>query len=107
MAPPEINSGHQPGDNLMTTTFTKSGLKAIAAAVGVLSAFGVAGAQEAAVAGASAEKNQISFDLIPNHTFLQCMAKGNEKPRAHATVVRGALNDTLTLDLSGFKPGLA
>lgn len=88
-------------------TFGRSGLKAIVAVAGVLGVIGAAGSAEAAVAGAAARKNQISFDLIPNHAFLQCFANGKEKPRAHATVVRGELNDTLTLDLDGFKPGIA
>jgi hypothetical protein len=91
----------------MNKTIAKSGLQAIVAAAGVLGVLGAAATAEAALPGNTALKNQISFDLIPNHTFLQCFASGKGTPRAHATVVRGELNDTLTLTLTGFKPGLA
>ena len=40
--------------------------------------------------------------------FVDCLRKSSyEEPRARATVIRGKLNDTLILDLDGFKPGLA
>lgn len=52
--------------------------------------------------------DEISFDLTPNPQFIDCLrASSLEEPRAHATVVRGKLNDTLILDLDGIKPGLA
>jgi hypothetical protein len=49
-----------------------------------------------------------SFSLFPATANIPCLAKTPGKtPTAKATVTRGALNDTLTLKLSGFKPGLA
>ncbi|HEY3785812.1 MAG TPA: hypothetical protein VGL55_11070 [Steroidobacteraceae bacterium] len=63
----------------------------------------------AAVNAASAQdkKNEISFDLVANPAVLECLrANYYEEPRAHATVIRGKVNDTLILDLDGIKPGL-
>jgi hypothetical protein len=74
--------------------------------LGVLAAANMAAAG-AAVPNAGARPNEISFDLVPNPQTLECLrANYNEEPRAHATVVRGKLNDTLILDLDGIKPGL-
>jgi len=59
-------------------------------------------------AGAQDKKDEITFDLVANPTFLGCLRKSQyEEPKARATVIRGKLNDTLILDLDGFKPGLA
>jgi hypothetical protein len=59
-------------------------------------------------ASAADKKDEISFDLVPNPQFVECLrANYEEEPRAHATVIRGKLNDTLILDLDGIKPGLA
>ena len=59
-------------------------------------------------AAAQDKPNVISFDLSPNPQTLDCLrANYNEEPRAHATVIRGKLNDTLILDLDGIKPDLA
>jgi hypothetical protein len=59
-------------------------------------------------ASAQDKKDEISFDLVPNPKFVYCLRRnGYEEPRAHATVIRGKLNDTLILDLDGIKPGLA
>ena len=59
-------------------------------------------------AAAQDKKDEISFDLVPNPKFVDCLRRSSyEEPRAHATVIRGKLNDTLLLDLDGFKPGLA
>jgi hypothetical protein len=58
-------------------------------------------------AAAQDKKDEISFDLVPNPQFLDCLRKSHYKePRARATVYRGKLNDTLILDLDGIKPGL-
>jgi len=63
------------------------------AAIGVHSAFG---AQPA---------SSTHFKLFPNAAFAPCLRKNaSTTPTATATVTRGALNDTLTLKLSGFKP---
>lgn len=58
-------------------------------------------------ASAQNKVDEISFDLVPNPATLNCLrANDSETPKAHATVVRGKLNDTLILDLDGIKPGL-
>jgi hypothetical protein len=49
-----------------------------------------------------------SFSLFPATANIPCLAKTpGTTPTAKATVTRGSLNDTLTLKLAGFKPGLA
>jgi hypothetical protein len=61
-----------------------------------------------AAASAQDKKDEISFDLVANPSFVNCLRKDSyEEPRARATVIRGKLNDTLILDLDGFRPGLA
>jgi hypothetical protein len=60
------------------------------------------------MAAAQDKKDEISFDLVPNPQFVNCLRRSSyEEPRARATVIRGNLNDTLILDLDGIKPGLA
>src|SRR5258707_1270023 len=59
-------------------------------------------------ASAQDKKDETSFDLVPNPQFVDCLRKSSyEEPKARATVIRGKLNDTLILDLDGFKAGLA
>jgi hypothetical protein len=60
-------------------------------------------------APASAQSDHIKFNLFPNAKFLQCFAdpSASEGPQAEVQVFRGKLNDTLTMDLEHFKPGLA
>jgi hypothetical protein len=71
-------------------------------ATSLLSAFAAFAAQPA-----PDKEDVISFDLVANPAFVDCLrANYNEEPRAHATVYRGKVNDTLVLDLYGFKPGL-
>ncbi len=54
-----------------------------------------------------AQTNQTNFQLFPNTPFLACMAASpNVTPTVNAVVNRGSLNDTLTLTLRNFKPGL-
>lgn len=61
-----------------------------------------------AAAAAQDKKDEISFDLLANPKFVDCLRGSSyEEPRARATVIRGKLNDTLVLDLDGIKPGLA
>jgi hypothetical protein len=61
-----------------------------------------------AAAQAQDKKDEISFDLVANPQFVECLRKSPyDEPKARATVIRGKLNDTLILDLEGFKPGLA
>jgi hypothetical protein len=68
----------------------------------------IGGAVLPTAASAQDKKDEISFDLVPNPSFIECIRKSSrEEPRARATVIRGKLNDTLILDLDGFKPGLA
>ncbi len=62
----------------------------------------------AGIASAQDKKDEISFNLVPNPQVVDCLrANSWEQPRARATVIRGPLNDTLILDLDGFKPELA
>jgi hypothetical protein len=62
------------------------------------------GAQTAFGAQAVSSKH---FNLFPNASFVNCMRKNaSTTPTASATVNRGALNDTMTLKLAGFKPHL-
>jgi hypothetical protein len=62
----------------------------------------------AGTASAQNKQDEITFHLVPNPQFVDCLrANPWEEPRARATVVRGKLNDTLILDLDGIKPGLA
>ena len=45
----------------------------------------------------------VDFDLHPNPAFKQCVGPN---PQAHVQVVRGPLNDKLTISISGINPGL-
>ena len=68
-----------------------------------------AGLALAVMAGpAIAQEEEITFDLVPNPKFVDCLGvPGQENPKARAHVVRGKLNDTLFLHLDGIRPGLA
>ncbi len=95
----------------MTTTTKKfwsnQGVRTAGPALlGALAAVNMAAAMAGVVNG-NDKRNEISFDLVPNPQTVECLrANYNEEPRAHATIVRGKLNDTLILDLDGIKPGL-
>jgi hypothetical protein len=68
----------------------------------------VGGILSPAHAAAQDKKDEISFQLVPNTPFVNCLAASSDKrPQAYATVIRGRLNDTLLLDLYGIRPGLA
>lgn len=59
-------------------------------------------------ASAQDKKDEISFNLVANPQFVDCLrGSSREEPSARATVIRGKLNDTLILDLDGIKPELA
>jgi hypothetical protein len=60
------------------------------------------------IAGAAGPVGQkTSFRLFPNTTFEDCLRQNpNATPVARAVVTRGKRNDTLTLTLRHFKPGL-
>jgi len=61
-----------------------------------------------ATAAAQDKKDEISFDLVPNTQFVDCLRRyPGVEPKAHATVIRGKLNDTLILDLEGIRRDLA
>ena len=75
-----------------------------AAGVAVIAVAGVC--LGTSIAGAKSKSDTINFDLFPNPSVVNCLARGNSTPTVHATVTRGDLNDELTLSLSGFKPGL-
>ena len=77
-----------------------AGLAAQAIAFGVLVLPTTASAQN--------KVDEVTFKLVPNPPVLDCLRRSPyEEPKATATVIRGELNDTLILDLDGFKPGLA
>jgi len=58
-------------------------------------------------ASAQNKEDEISFDLVPNPKFVDCLRAGShEEPHAHVRVIRGKLNDSLILDLDGIKPAL-
>ena|SRR5579862_245796 len=60
------------------------------------------------IATAQSKKEEISFKLVANPKFVECIrANHREEPQARATVIRGELNDTLILELDGIKPELA
>ncbi len=56
---------------------------------------------------AIAADNIITFQLVPNPKFLNCLAKDSKTPTANVTVIRGTLNDTLILRLHNIKSNLA
>ena len=83
----------------MNNGVTKKLARGLFAALAVATLSGAAIAQD--------KVDEISFDLVPNPAVINCLrANDSETPKAHATVVRGKLNDTLVLDLDGIKPGL-
>jgi hypothetical protein len=59
-------------------------------------------------AAAPAKLPSKSFSMFPQTTLLNCLAPspGAPNPVATVTVNRGNLNDTATINLRGFKPGL-
>jgi hypothetical protein len=89
-------------------SFAKSGKFFINGAMFFAISTAIGGFIFPAAASAQNKTDEISFDLVPNPKFVYCLRKdGYEEPKAHATVIRGKLNDTLILDLDGIKPGLA
>ena len=54
----------------------------------------------------SAASARSTFQLIANPAFLSCLS-GKGTPSATVTVVKGSLNDTLTIKLRHLKPKLA
>ena len=88
--------------------FTRRGNLFIGGAMLLTLSVTVGGSMFTATAAAQDKKDEISFDLVPNTAFVNCLRRSAyEEPRARATVIRGKLNDTLILDLDGIKPGLA
>jgi hypothetical protein len=55
------------------------------------------------------DDHETEFNLHPFPPFLNCISNPNDDdpPQAKVEVHRGKLNDTLTLNLKHFKPGLA
>jgi hypothetical protein len=57
---------------------------------------------------AAAQVNQTEFDLVPIGKNLACLGVPNgPTPKAHVTVKRGFLNDTLIIDGENIRPRLA
>lgn len=55
-----------------------------------------------------AQTNTAHFDLFPNPKFVSCLGvAGAPSPHAQVTVTRGTLNDTLVINASNIRPGLA
>jgi hypothetical protein len=91
----------------MSKTIKASALQVAIAAASMLGVLGAASTAVAKAPPVTDKVEQISFDLVPNPAFVECLrASYKEEPRAHATIIRGQLNDTLILDLDGIKPGL-
>lgn len=64
--------------------------------------------QEADVTQANASATKATFSLSVNPPFLACLSGPSKKPpTATVTVVKGKLNDTLTIKLRAFKSKLA
>lgn len=54
------------------------------------------------------QASETEFDLFPNAKFVSCLGQpGGPTPTAHVRVVRGRLNDTLTITADNIRPGLA
>lgn len=48
-----------------------------------------------------------TFDLLPaNNAIIPCVAAPGKTPKVTVTVRRGELNDLMTINLQGFKPGI-
>ena len=66
----------------------------------------LASVSHAADANIAASSTRSTFQLIANPTFLNCLS-GSGTPAATVTVVKGKLNDTLTLKVRHIRPKLA
>jgi hypothetical protein len=55
---------------------------------------------------AAREVNSKTFKLFPNPAFVNCVQATGHTATVSAKVTRGAVNDTMTLSLSGFKKNL-
>jgi hypothetical protein len=55
---------------------------------------------------AQAEVNLLQFEMYPVTQFVPCLAKPGVQPKVRVTVSRGDLNDILSIQLEGFKPGV-
>lgn len=92
------------GNNMFTKYFDRLEMGAIIFAL----ALAIGGAIHPTTCSAQDKKDEITFDLVANPSFIACLRSSSyDEPKARATVIRGKLNDTLILDLDGFKPGLA
>jgi hypothetical protein len=107
LARPKAADTHQE-KKVNTSSFVTSH-KRIALIAGLLAQATILGTLVLPATALAQDKvDEISFNLIPNPKFVNCLRRSdNEEPKARATVVRGKLNDTLILDLDGIKPDLA
>ena len=62
----------------------------------------------ATIQPAAAQSDEVTFDLVPNPQFVNCLRdpRSYEAPYAKVTVVRGKLNDHLVLQAYNIKPNL-
>jgi hypothetical protein len=58
-------------------------------------------------AQATIQLQRTQFTLAANPAFVRCLTDSTTAPQATVTATRGQLNDTLTISVSGLKPGLA
>ncbi len=78
------------------------------AATGVVAVAALAGSVGMASAASNAKVASTSFKLFPQTAELNCLKPNPSapSPTVNVTVNRGSLNDSATVKLAGFKPGL-
>jgi len=54
----------------------------------------------------AAAANEADFNLLPNPAFVDCLSGGGSTPQAAVVVLKGTLNDRLTIRVWGLKPNL-
>jgi hypothetical protein len=84
-----------------SSTLRRRAFAGVAAAV-------VAGSMGAAASAATSKPSSTTFAMFPQTSLLNCLTPtpGAPAPQVRVTVERGDLNDTATVRLRGFKPGL-
>jgi hypothetical protein len=55
---------------------------------------------------AQSPPDEVTFNLVPNKTFLTCLSGSGQAPKATVVVKRGELNDTALIRVTGLKPNL-
>ncbi|GAA2243663.1 MULTISPECIES: hypothetical protein [Kitasatospora] len=65
-----------------------------------------AGTANAVAPQSVGHQDTTKFKLFPNAKFLPCLAGDGQTPKVEAEVRRGELNDSMEIELRGFKPDL-